>query len=54
VEQQEIVTFRAGIGGAAIAQALGPLKRGVAPSGQAMKLEVTAENSGGGIVLQQR
>jgi len=55
-EPQELVTFSAGIGGAAIAQALGPLKRAVAPSNveQTMKLEVRAEDSGGGIVLQQR
>ena len=31
-EPQELVAFIAGIGGAAIAQALGPLKRAVAPS----------------------
>ena len=55
-EPQELVTFSAGIGGAAIAQALGPLKRAVAPSNveQTMKLEVRAEDSGNGIVLQQR
>jgi hypothetical protein len=54
-EPQELVTFSAGIGGAAIAQTLGPLKRAVAPSQteQAMKLEVTDESSGGGLVLQQ-
>jgi YVTN family beta-propeller protein len=54
-EPQELLTFSAGIGGAAIAQALGPLKRAVAPSqtGQAMKLEVRAEASGGALVLQQ-
>jgi YVTN family beta-propeller protein len=55
-EPQELVTFSAGIGGAAIAQALGPLKRAVAPSSveQTMKLEVRAEDGGGGVVLQQR
>jgi len=55
-EPQELVTFSAGIGGAAIAQALGPLKRAVAPSNleQTMKLEVRAEESGVGIVLRQR
>jgi len=54
-EPQELLTFSAGIGGAAIAQALGPLKRAVAPSQteQAMKLEVRAEASGGALVLQQ-
>ena len=53
-EPQELVTISAGIGGAAIAQALGPLKRAVAPSQteQAMKLEVRAEASGA-LVLQQ-
>jgi YVTN family beta-propeller protein len=55
-EPQELVTFSAGIGGTAIAQALGPLKRAVAPSNveQTLKLEVRADASGGGIVLQQR
>jgi YVTN family beta-propeller protein len=52
---QELVTFSAGIGGAAIAQALGPLKRTVAPSPseQTMKLEVRLEEKGGALVLQQ-
>jgi len=55
-EPQELVTFSAGIGGAAIAQALGPLKRVMAPSQveQAMKLEVRAEGRSGALVLQQR
>ena len=53
---QELVTFTAGIGGAAIAQALGPLKRALAPPQveQAMKLEVRLEEKGGALVLQQR
>ena len=53
---QELVTFSAGIGGAAIAQALGPLKRAMAPSEveRAMKLEVRLEEKGGELVLQQR
>ena len=58
-EPQELVTFNAGIagiGGAAIAQALGPLKRAVAPSQveHAMNLEVRLEDKGGAPVLQQR
>ena len=55
-EPQELVTFNAGIGGAAIAQAPGPLKRAVAPSQveHAMKLEVRLEDKGGAPVLQQR
>jgi YVTN family beta-propeller protein len=55
-EPQELVTFSAGIGGAAIAQALGPLKRTMAPAQveQAMKLEVRLEEKGGPLVLQQR
>jgi len=55
-EPQELITLSAGIGGAAIAQALGPLKRVIAPSQveQAMKLEVRAEASNGALVLQQR
>lgn len=55
-EPLELVTFSAGIGGAAIAQALGPLKRAMAPSQveHAMKLEVRLEEKGGALVLQQR
>lgn len=55
-EPQELVTFSAGIGGAAIAQALGPLKRAVAPSNaeQTMKLEVRVADGAGEIVLEQR
>ena len=54
--RQELVTFSAGIGGAAIAQALGPLKRTVAPSQveQAMKLEVRLQEKSGPLMLQQR
>jgi YVTN family beta-propeller protein len=53
---QELVTFSAGIGGAAIAQALGPLKRAMGPSEveQTMKLEVRLEEKSGPLVLQQR
>jgi len=55
-EPQELATFSAGIGGVAIAQTLGPLKRAVAPSQTepAMKLEVRTEEKGGALVLQQR
>ena len=55
-EPQELVTFSAGIGGAAIAQALGPLKRVIGPSRaeQAMTLEVRLEEKNGALVLQQR
>ena len=55
-EPQELVTFTAGIGGAAIAQALGPLKRTMAPTQQEqpMKLEVRLEEKSGPLVLQQR
>jgi YVTN family beta-propeller protein len=55
-EPQELVTFRAGIGGTAIAQALGPLKRVMARSRaeQAMKLELRLEEKDGALVLQQR
>lgn len=54
-EPRELVTFNAGIGGTAIAQALGPLKRVIAPSQveQGMRLEVRAEASGGALVLQE-
>jgi hypothetical protein len=56
VAPQELVTFSAGIGGAAIAQALGPLKRTIAPSQveHAMNLEVRLEEKSGALVLQQR
>ena len=55
-QPQELATFNAGIGGTAIAQALGPLKRVLTPSQveQAMKLEVRAEERSGALVLQQR
>jgi len=55
-EPQELVTFSAGIGGAVIAQALGPLKRVIAPSQveQARNLEVRLDNESGPLVLQQR
>jgi YVTN family beta-propeller protein len=55
-EPQELVTFSAGIGGAAITQALGPLKRTMMPSQseQTMKLQVRLEEKGGALVLQQR
>ena len=55
-QPQELTTFSAGIGGTAIAQALGPLKRVIAPSQveQAMKLEVRLEEKSGPLVLQQR
>jgi hypothetical protein len=54
-EPQELATFTAGIGGAAIAQTLGPLTHAVAPSqtGGAMKLEVRAVNNDGSLVFQQ-
>jgi hypothetical protein len=53
-EAQELAVFNAGIGGAAIAQTLGPIKRAVAPSqtGPAMTLEVRSMDSGE-VVLQQ-
>jgi YVTN family beta-propeller protein len=51
----ELVTFSAGIGGVAIAQTLGPLKRAVSPSqaGPTMRLELRAANGGGLTVLRQ-
>jgi YVTN family beta-propeller protein len=55
-EPQELVVLTAGIGGAAIAQTLGPLKRVAAPSQKesALKLEVRANDGGNGkLVLQQ-
>ena len=53
-EPQQLATFSAGIGGAAIVQALGPLKRVMAPSQveQAMRLEVRLEEENGPLVLQ--
>ena len=55
-EPQDLVIFSAGIGGVAIAQTLGPLKRVVAPSQSVtpMKLEVRSNEPGSaGVVLRQ-
>lgn len=55
-EPQDLVTFAAGIGGVAIAQTLGPLKRVVSASQTvtAMKLEVRSNESGSAdLVLRQ-
>jgi YVTN family beta-propeller protein len=55
-EPQDLVTFAAGIGGVAIVQTLGPLKRVVATSATvtAMKLEVRSNEPGSAdLVLQQ-
>jgi YVTN family beta-propeller protein len=55
-EPQDLVVFSAGIGGVAIAQTLGPLKRVVAPSQSVtpMKLEVRSNEPGSsGVVLRQ-
>jgi YVTN family beta-propeller protein len=53
---QDLVAFTAGIGGAAIAQTLGPLKRAVtaSPDQDAITLEVRSSDSGpGGLILRQ-
>jgi YVTN family beta-propeller protein len=55
-EPQKLATLSAGIGGAAIAQTLGPLKRAVTPSqtAPAMMLEVRSNDENGGqLVLKQ-
>jgi YVTN family beta-propeller protein len=53
--KQDLVVLSAGIGGAAIAQALGPLKHAVAgsPDEPAMKLELRSDDTGT-LVLHQR
>jgi YVTN family beta-propeller protein len=53
-EEQDLITLSAGIGGVAIAQTLGPLKRAVNPTqtGPAMKLELKSNDSGE-VVLEQ-
>jgi YVTN family beta-propeller protein len=53
---EELVTFSAGIGGTAIAQTLGPLKRAMAPPqvAPAMKLELRLDGKDGTLVLQQQ
>jgi YVTN family beta-propeller protein len=52
--RENLVAFSAGIGGAAIAQTLGPLKQLVAGSqAAAMKLEVRSNERGGELILQQ-
>jgi YVTN family beta-propeller protein len=56
-ESQDLVTFAAGIGGVAITQTLGPLKRVVESSqnAMAMKLEVRSNESGPAeLVLRQK
>jgi hypothetical protein len=55
-QRQDLAAFSAGIGGAAIAQTLGPLKRAVAgsPDEQAMTPEVRSSDSGPGqLILRQ-
>jgi len=55
-QPQDLVAFTAGIGGAAIAQTLGPLKRAVtaSPDEHAMTLEVRSSDSGPGeLILRQ-
>jgi YVTN family beta-propeller protein len=54
-EPLELVTLKAGIGGIAIAQTLGPLKRAVSPSqtGPTMRLELRVATVGGVTVLRQ-
>ncbi|MEO6910448.1 MAG: hypothetical protein ABI158_05950, partial [Edaphobacter sp.] len=54
-ESQELAVFAAGIGGAAVAQTLGPLKRAVNPlqTASAMALEVRSADTGEEIVLRQ-
>jgi hypothetical protein len=55
-EPQDLITFAAGIGGAAIFQTLGPLKRAVTGSqaGAGFRLEVRSNEAGSGdLVLQQ-
>ena len=55
-EPQKLATFSAGIGGAAVAQTLGPLKRAVTPSqtAPAITLEVRPNDENGGqLVLKQ-
>jgi len=53
---QDLVTMMGGVGGVAIAQTLGPLKRAIAP-GQAsapLTLEVRALDAPGAVILQQK
>jgi hypothetical protein len=55
-QPQDLIAFSAGIGGAAVAQRLGPLKRAVAgcPDEGAMKLEVRSSDGGlGELILRQ-
>ena len=53
LEPEELATFTAGLGGVAIAQTFGPLKRVVKPEAKApaMKLEVRSGESGEGILV---
>jgi YVTN family beta-propeller protein len=54
-EPLELLTLNAGIGGVAIAQTLGPLKRAVSPSqtGPTMRLELRAADNAAHTVLRQ-
>jgi YVTN family beta-propeller protein len=55
-QPQDLIAFSAGIGGAAVAQTLGPLKRAVAgsPDEGAMRLEVRSSDGGlGELILRQ-
>jgi len=55
-QRQDLVVFRAGLGGTAIAQSFGPVKRAVQPSGNTstMTLQVLLGESGADLVLQQQ
>jgi hypothetical protein len=55
VQAQDLVTFGAGVGGTAIQQTFGPVKRALGPSNgvPSMRLEVRSGESGGELVLQQ-
>jgi len=55
LQPQDLVTFQAGIGGTAIPQSFGPIKRALRPSDKvpAMTLEVRSGESGGDLVLRQ-
>ena len=50
---QDLVAFTTGIGGAAVAQTLGPLKRAIAESSNEHATTLEVRSAGGDVILQQ-
>jgi YVTN family beta-propeller protein len=52
-QPRDLVAFTAGIGGVAIAQTLGPLKRAIAESSDEHAMMLEVRSAGGDVILQQ-